>query len=103
MNQFYSMSETVYEALSVCADAEYYTFALLEPKIDDPPERKKELEKEQQEINDLIKLDILNDVSYKFISQIKECKDEHGFGYKVVELTEAGILMFRNIKDRKVN
>jgi hypothetical protein len=99
----YEITPNIYEALQACADSEFYTFALLEPKADDSRERKRDIEKETAEVNDLINLDLLRDISYKYTTQIKDCQEEHGFGYKVLELTEAGLLMFANSEDRKVN
>jgi hypothetical protein len=99
----YAITQPIYEALSACADAEFYVFALLEPTHDDSKERKKEIEQETKEIEDLINLDLLKDISYRYTSQIKDCREEHGHGYKVLELTEAGILMFSNSNERKVN
>lgn len=102
MNEHYQVSDTIYEALSVCADSEYYTFAILEPREDDTKERKKELAKELSEVLDLVQLDLLKDISYKYKSLIKHCQEEHGFGYRVMELTQAGLLMFSKVKERKV-
>lgn len=102
MSEFYSMSENVYEALEICASSEYYTFACLEPREDETIERKKALENEMAEINDLVNLDLLKDISHKYKSMIRHCREEHGFGYKVLELTQAGILMFSNTKERRI-
>lgn len=98
----YQISETIYEALQVCADSEYYTFAVLEPREDDDKDRRKALKAELDEILDLVQLDLLKDISDKYKSMIKHCQQEHGFGYRVLELTQAGILMFTNVKGRKV-
>jgi len=75
----YEITPNIYEALQACADSEFYTFALLEPKADDSRERKRDIEKETAEVNDLINLDLLRDISYKYTTQIKDCQEEHGF------------------------
>lgn len=76
---------------------------MLEPRYDDLPERKKQMAAEMSEISDLMQLDLLRDVSYRFANQIEECRETHGFGYKVVQLTEIAIIMFMENTNRKVN
>lgn len=99
----FQMSEQVYEALCVCADNEYYTFAILEPKDDEEPEQRKKLIRDLTEIEDLTQIGLLKDVSTKYRDDINKCKKEHGFYYKVMELTQEGVLMFAHAKDRKIN
>lgn len=101
----HELSPTIAEALIACASEQLggYTFAVLEPREDDLPERKKQMAAEMSEIRDLMQLDLLRDVSYRFSRQIDDCKETHGFGYKVVQLTEYAVLMFMENKHRKVN
>lgn len=54
------------------------------------------------EILELVQMDLLKDISYKYKSMIKHCSEEHGFGYRVMELTQTGLLMFSKIKERRV-
>jgi hypothetical protein len=104
MTEIYELSPNVADALLACAEGNNtYTFAVIEAREDDPPERKRILAAEASEINDLINMDLLSDVSYKFHDQIKACLAHHGFGYKVVAMTEPAILMFSNTKHRKSN
>jgi hypothetical protein len=103
LTQIYEVSKTVAEALTACADSEGYTFAVLEPREDETPERKQQLHAEASEIDDLVQLDILKDVSYRFAEQINNCRREHGFGYTVVAMTDIGVAMFRSSKYRKDN
>jgi hypothetical protein len=99
----YEMSAAVYGALCVCSDNNYYTFAVMEPKEDDEPKRRLSLLEDLEEIKDLSHLGLLKDISYRFGIEIGKCREEHGFGYRVMELTRECILMFSNTKDRKVN
>jgi hypothetical protein len=98
-----NLSTTVSEALQLCADSEYYIFAVLDPKEDDTLERKADLKKELEEILALVKLELLEEITHMYDHMIQHCRRDHGFGYRVMELTDAGILMFSNAKDRKVN
>ncbi len=97
------MTEKVYEALTVCAENQYYTFAVIEPTLDETPKRRKDLLRDLEEVNDLVQLGLLRDISARYTGEIAKCLQERGYGYKVVELTKEGMLMFANAKDRKVN
>lgn len=97
------MSESIYEALRLCTEAEVYTFAVLGPKDDDTQERKDYLKKEMDEVMGLVKLELLRDISGNYQHMISHCQEDHGFSYKVIEMTETGILMFTDAVKRKVN
>lgn len=78
------------------------TFVLVEPRDDDPPERKVVLAAELDEVLELVNAGLLRDISHLFLSQINQCKDMHGFGYMVVQLTPVGMELFSDAKKRKV-
>lgn len=99
----YQMSETVYDALTICASNEYYTFAVLEPSETSDSDRRDRLLKDLEEIKDLVQLGLLRDISAKYNKEIAKYLQEYGSSYKVVELTKEGILMFSNAKDRVIN
>lgn len=103
MTPIYEISTAVADALTACVANEVYTFAVIEPSRSDSIERRKKLQGEWDEISELIQMDLLKDVSYKFGEQIRECRDKHGFQYKVVELTEIAIHLFKDITHRRVN
>lgn len=100
----YELTPSVAEALSACADGGLgYTFAVLEPREDDSFERKRALASESAEIQDLINLDLLEDVSPRFHHQIENCRNNHGFGYKVVQLSPIAVMLFQETKHRRIN
>jgi hypothetical protein len=103
MTPIYEISASVADALTACVTNEVFTFAVIEPSRNDSLERRKKLQKEWDEISDLIQMDLLKDVSYKFGDQIRDCRDKHGFQYKVVELTEIAVHLFTDIQHRRVN
>lgn len=103
MTPIYEVSTAVADALTACVANEVYTFAVVEPSRTDSLERRRKLQKEWDEISDLIQMDLLKDVSYKFTEQIRDCRDKHGFQYKVVELTEIAVHLFTDIQHRRVN
>lgn len=102
MTDIYELSESISSTLIATANGDSVVFALLEPRDDDTPDRKKRLAEELVEINDLIQLDLLKDVSKDFIDQIAHCKASHGFGYKVVAMTDTAVLMFRKTGKERV-
>lgn len=103
MTSIYQVSTAVADALTACVSNDVFTFAVVEPGPSDTIDRKKRLLSEWNEISDLIQLDLLKDVSYKFKEQIKDCQEKHGFSYKVVELTEIAIKLFEDHSHRRVN
>lgn len=104
-NKIYQMSERVYDALTMCASNNYHAFAVLEPKETDieDPKRRKDLLADLEEIKKLQHLGLLKDISSRYQSEIAGYTKEHGFSYKVVELTKESILMFANSKNRVIN
>lgn len=102
-NSIYQMSEKVYEALTVCASHEYYVFAILEPRDADTLDTRNDILKDLEEVKDLIRLGLLKDISKEYNKDIKKFQEAHGAGYKVIELTKEGIMLFANAKNRVIN
>lgn len=103
MTPIYELSPALTATLHAAANGDSPVFALVEAREDDKPERKKVLAAELEEINDLINLDLLKDVSADFEEQITHCRIAHGFGYKVVTLTDIGMAMFKDTGKKGVN
>lgn len=99
----YEISTAVADALTACVSNAVFTFAVISPAHQDSIERKRKLQAEWAEIEDLVNMDLLRDVSFKFHEQIKDCQDKHGFTYRVVELTEIAVHLFSDFTHRRVN
>lgn len=99
----YELSEDLYDTLIVAANGDSPTFALLEPREDEEPERRKRLNREMAEIEDLIQMDLLKDVSDNWAPQIAVCKIQYGFSYRVVTMTEMAMMMFTKGRKEPIN
>lgn len=101
VTDMYELSKYVYATLVAAANSDSVTFTLLEPRADETGVRYAAMMAEVVEINDLINMELLRDVSDRFTEQIEICKINHGFGYKVVTMTDAAVLMFKHRKGFK--
>jgi hypothetical protein len=102
MSEIYQLSEFQNKSLSIAANGKSICFAILESSDSDPQDTKEKLDKDFHEIEDLVRLELVKDVSEKFTEQIQLSRINNGRGYKVVALTEVGLRMFANAKKRLV-
>lgn len=71
-------------------------FMLVTPNDNDSPEHQILWGKNNQEIDDLIKLEFMIEVSGNFQTEIEKFFKDHGHVYRVFQATELGQLMFNS-------
>lgn len=95
MSKSHELSEFQVANLTVACDGtNSKAFAIIEPIETDTPERYSLLDRNLDEIEDLIHLGFLTDVSDRFTEQIELCKINNHRGYIVVAVTDAALMMF---------
>lgn len=99
----YELSEYQFGALHDACNGGSICFAALRSSPKDSPEKAEEIDGQYQEILDLIRLDLLSDVSDKFGEQIQVAKINSNREFIVVAVTDLAILMFRGSEKRKAN
>ena len=103
MNEIYPLTQ--FQAANLLRGANNGTrvFAILEPSPTDSEERRKQLVREMDEMNDLISLGLLTDISKDFEEPIKVSKLNNNRGFSVVRLTDQAIIMFHECGRREIN
>lgn len=99
----YQLTDFQANNLTIAANSPAITFAVIEPTEDDAPETQEKLRRWLQETDDLVKLDLVEDVSEQFAEQIGKLQGRDGRQYHVFMVTEVGFLMFHNFGERVAN
>lgn len=96
MSKSYELSEFQVANLTCACDGENSrAFAIYKPNDDvDTPARYARFDRNLDEIEDLIHLGFLTDVSDRFTEQIELCKINNNRGYIAVAVTEQALMMF---------
>lgn len=99
----YQLSEFQYANLVRSANSSTIVFAALEPSDSDSAEQREKYERQLREMDDLIHLGLVKDVSEKFHDSIELSRMNNKRGYRVLALTEHALDMFHESDKRLVN
>jgi hypothetical protein len=97
----YQLSEFQFGTLRHAANGGSIVFAVLDPAPSDPPEKRKQFIDERLQIDALVDLGILKDVSERFQESIETSRiNNNNRGFVVVALTDIGLCMFQESKGK---
>jgi hypothetical protein len=99
----YELTQFQYDTLVVAANGGQKVFALLFDAPMDSQEKGQMFRQQMREIGELIGLELVEDVSYRFKSDIEMSKINNNREYGVYAITPIGVQMFEGIEQRVVN
>lgn len=103
-SSIYHLTEFQFKNLDNAANNSQTTvLAILDTHPTDSLENLRVLEKNQREMQDLVNLGLMRDISESFSDSINEHLAKGERGYKIVILTDEGLKMFRRHEKRLVN
>lgn len=97
------LTEFQYKSLDLTANRTVTSFAVLEAPETDTVERKEKAAKNMGDIDGLIRLGLVTDVSEFYAESIEDARAVHGSGYRVFTLTDHAVKMFRSSGNRTAN
>lgn len=101
--KIYELNKSQFDLLSISTNGGNIVFAIIEPNEDDPPDKRKKLNDEMQQMKDLINIGLVEDVTHKFKDTIQVAKINNNRDVKVVAVTTLGVKLFRNHGNRTIN
>lgn len=99
----YTLTDFQLRNLMEAANGKVNSFAVVEPSPKDDHDIRAKLEQYMKEIDDLMKLGLVEDISEGFQEAIQQKREQEGRGFLIYTVTQTGFLMFNGHKKRIAN
>lgn len=99
----YELSQFQFDALYNACNGGSLAFAVLKPSEEDAQPKKAQIADQLRQIEELLELKLIEDISSKFKDTVQLAKTNHKRDIMIVAMTPMGIACFRGQTKRVVN